>query len=500
MLGSKKRVTDLRMCSEKMNLDQYTTPSLVTEEGLDSSISDVAIFAQSLSKCYQIYDKPYDRLKQSLYPRWQKFIRMPPKQYHREFWALKNVSIEIKKGETVGIIGRNGSGKSTLLQIICGTLTPTAGYVETNGRVAALLELGSGFNPEFTGRENVYLNGAILGLSRDEIDDRFDEIAAFADIGQFIEQPVKTFSSGMIVRLAFAVAINVDPQILVVDEALSVGDELFQRKCFSRIEAIKNSGASILFVTHSAGTVVELCDHAVLLDSGEQLAFGEPKHIVGQYQKLIYAPQDKCSDIRNQIRASHDGSQNSGMPRTVKAVSRSLECNRTVENDREEFFDPHLNSQSTLEYESNGAYIESPEILTVAGEKVNCLKRGKSYRYRYRIRFGMDSYDVRFGMLIKTMNGTELGGIGSSLPGFGIENIKAGEIATVSFDFKCELLAGMYFINAGCSGKIDGEEAFLHRIIDAVTFRVLTTNHTESRAGYIDFSAREEPFIIEFQK
>ena len=208
--------------------------------------SEIAIKVENLSKCYQIYAQPRDRLKQFVLPRLQRIAGKSPKQYFREFWALKDVSFEVKKGETVGIIGRNGSGKSTLLQMICGTLNPTGGTIQTNGRTAALLELGSGFNPEFTGRENVYLNGAVLGLTNDEIDNRFDDIASFADIGDFIEQPVKTYSSGMVVRLAFAVAVNVDPQILVVDEALSVGDELFQRKCYSRIETIKDKGATII--------------------------------------------------------------------------------------------------------------------------------------------------------------------------------------------------------------------------------------------------------------
>ena len=268
------------------------------------SSNDIAIRVRNLSKCYQIYDAPRDRLKQFVLPRLQRMIGKSPKHYFSEFWALKNVSFEIKKGETVGIIGRNGSGKSTLLQMICGTLNPTSGSIETDGRVAALLELGSGFNPEFTGRENVYMNANVLGLSNEEIDSRFADIAAFADIGEFIKQPVKTYSSGMVVRLAFAVAINVDPEILIIDEALSVGDELFQRKCFSRIEAIKSNGATILFVSHSGGTIVELCDRALLIDAGERLAEGIPKQIVGRYQKLLYAPSDKREAIREQIRRS----------------------------------------------------------------------------------------------------------------------------------------------------------------------------------------------------
>jgi len=216
--------------------------------------SEIVLKVENIGKRYEIYEVPHHRLLQTL-------LR-GRKQFYKEFWALRDVSFEVKKGECLGIIGRNGCGKSTLLQIIAGTLAPTTGSVSVNGKIAALLELGSGFNPEFTGRENVYMNGAIMGLSKAEMDQKFDEIAAFADIGEFIDQPVKIYSSGMYVRLAFAAAINVDPDILIIDEALSVGDELFQRKCFSRIEAIKSSGATILFVSHSGGTIVELCDRA----------------------------------------------------------------------------------------------------------------------------------------------------------------------------------------------------------------------------------------------
>ncbi len=263
--------------------------------------NNIAIKVENLSKCYQIYEQPRDRLKQMILPRLQRAVGAAPKQYFREFWALKNVSFEVKKGETVGIIGRNGSGKSTLLQMICGTLNPTSGGIQTNGRIAALLELGSGFNPEFTGRENVYLNASVLGLSKEETDQRFDEIAAFAEIGNFIDQPVKTYSSGMMVRLAFAVAINIEPDILIVDEALAVGDELFQRKCFSRIESIRASGVTILFVSHSASQIVELCDRCMLMDAGEKLADGIPKPVVARYQKLLYASVEKRESLRQQI-------------------------------------------------------------------------------------------------------------------------------------------------------------------------------------------------------
>lgn len=248
--------------------------------------NDIAVKVVGISKCYNIYDNSHDRLKQMVLPRLQRLFGREPKVYHREFWALKDVSFEVKKGATVGIIGRNGSGKSTLLQMICGTLNPSSGSIQTYGRVAALLELGSGFNPEFTGRENVYLNGSILGLSEREIDAFFDRIVTFADIGDAIEQPVKTYSSGMVVRLAFAVAAHVEPDILVVDEALAVGDLSFQARCLDRIKQLRDSGISTLFVTHDLGTFQALCDYGYLLDEGKVMSEGAPDHVAAQYYNL----------------------------------------------------------------------------------------------------------------------------------------------------------------------------------------------------------------------
>lgn len=248
--------------------------------------SEYAIEVNSLGKCYQIYDKPSDRLKQML-------VR-GRKQYYKEFWALKDISFKIKKGETVGIIGRNGSGKSTLLQMICGTLTPTAGEVKVNGRVAALLELGAGFNPEFSGVENVYMAASLYGLNRQEIDQRFDAITAFADIGEHIHQPVKTYSSGMYVRLAFAVIANVDADILVVDEALAVGDAFFTQKCMRFLRAFMEKG-TVLFVSHDTAAVINLCNMAVWLDCGEIRSAGSPKNISEDYLASIYS-SEKNSD------------------------------------------------------------------------------------------------------------------------------------------------------------------------------------------------------------
>lgn len=245
--------------------------------------SEIIIKAQNLSKNYQLYENPRDRLKQFLLPRIQRVLGRKQTHYYREFWALREVSFEVRKGETVGIIGRNGSGKSTLLQIVCGVLAQSSGYIGVNGRVAALLELGSGFNPEFTGMENAMLYASILGLQSHEIAERLPSILAFADIGEFIHQPIKTYSSGMVVRLAFSTIIHMDPKILVVDEALAVGDTIFQQKCLSRIRQMQASGISILLVTHSTNTVIEYCDRAIFLKKGKLIADGPCREVVKAY-------------------------------------------------------------------------------------------------------------------------------------------------------------------------------------------------------------------------
>jgi ABC-type polysaccharide/polyol phosphate transport system ATPase subunit len=257
--------------------------------------SEIAITVENLSKCYKIYGKPRDRLSQGILPYLQRLAGKQPKQYYREFWALKEVSFEVRKGETVGIIGRNGSGKSTLLQMICGILTPTIGSIKSNGRVAALLELGAGFNPEFTGRENVYMNATILGLDKKEICSKFDTIVAFADIGDFIDQPVKTYSSGMYVRLAFAVAVSINPDVLIVDEALAVGDLSFQLKCIEKMEQIRKN-AAILFVSHNMSQIRKFCAKTAWIDSGKLMYFGDTHQAVDRY---LASHISKVNDVIN---------------------------------------------------------------------------------------------------------------------------------------------------------------------------------------------------------
>ena len=260
-------------------------------EELVDSHSDLAIQVTNVSKCYHLYDKAQDRLKQAIFPHLHRLLGMSVTSYAREFWALKDVCFEVKRGETVGIIGRNGSGKSTLLQIIAGTLDVTQGEVQVHGRVAALLELGSGFNPEFTGRENVYINAAIQGLSKNEIDAKFDDIAAFADIGEFLEQPIKTYSSGMLMRLAFAVNTCIEPEILVVDEALGVGDVPFQSKCYKRLRRLVDDGKSVLFVSHDISTVRSICSRALWLKNGRAELWGDAKTVSKEYERFCWQEQ-----------------------------------------------------------------------------------------------------------------------------------------------------------------------------------------------------------------
>ena len=250
--------------------------------------SDFAIQVKNLSKCYQIYDRPSDRLKQSIYSGLRSLVGKQAKPLFREFWALHDISFDIVKGESVGIIGQNGSGKSTLLQLICGTLNPSSGTVKTHGRVAALLELGSGFNPDFTGRENVYMNGAVLGLTEAEINDKFDEILTFADIGEFIDQPTKTYSSGMLVRLAFAVQVCIEPDILIVDEALAVGDALFQKRCFERMEKLRTNGTTLLFVSHDQESVRTMTNKAIFLEHGVVKFSGTSADALLEYRKSLH--------------------------------------------------------------------------------------------------------------------------------------------------------------------------------------------------------------------
>lgn len=466
--------------------------------------SEIAIAVRGVGKCYHVYARPQDRLKQALF--------LGRRRYFRDFWALRNVSFDVTRGTCVGIVGPNGSGKSTLLQIIARTLRVSEGTVDVRGRVAALLELGSGFNPEFSGRENVYLNATILGLTRRQIDERFDAIAAFADIGDCLDRPVKTYSSGMVLRLAFAVQVQVEPDILIVDEALAVGDEAFQRKCFARLRAFQEQGGTILFVSHDAHAVVDLCDRAILLDHGEMLLCGRPKKIVDSYHRLLYAPAETQEAIRAEIKTSAGGGEESkkaNAPKTDEIAQDELPpliaagtttpvaavAASAAERDRPSF-NPEMKPATTVVYDSQGAEILDPHITTIEGERVNTLVHDEEYVYRYRVRFTQSACRVRFANGIKSVRGAVIACM--AIPYGGVPYVAEGSEIDVAFHFHCSMTPDVYFLNAGVAGIVGGSEIYLHRIVDALMIRV---NDWPGRVatGCVDpytdaqFTVRQEP-------
>lgn len=426
--------------------------------------SEIVVKVENLSKCYQIYDKPHDRLKQSIYPRLQRLAGKQPKQYFREFWALQDVSFEIKKGETVGIIGRNGSGKSTLLQMICGTLNPTSGSIQTSGRVAALLELGSGFNPEFTGRENVYMNASVLGLSNEEIDARFDEIVAFADIGQFIDQPVKIYSSGMYVRLAFSVIAHVDADVLVVDEALSVGDAVFNQKCMRFIRAFQDRG-TLLFVSHEIGAIQNLCKSALWLGRGQVEQIGTARDVAEAY--LHYTLQEVYGDKVKLSSTLGDAEQESGnglqlQSQSVVAVDYGSKLTVTD------------NSLNATGWKTGAAEIVSlslerfnhgPEGAFEGGEKVCMLIRARAYEPLEK---------PILGFLLRDRLGQDLFGENTlSFTSVTSRPVKAGQEFTGTFVFTLPMLPnGQYVVMASVADGDQYSNVQHHYLHDALIVNV----------------------------
>ncbi len=426
--------------------------------------SDVAIRVTNLSKCYLIYDKPQDRLKQSIVPRLQRLVRRQPTQYFREFWALKDVSFEVKKGETVGIIGRNGAGKSTLLQLICGTLTPTYGSIEVNGRVAALLELGSGFNPEFTGRENVYMNASLLGLSREEIDERFEEIVEFADIGDFIDQPIKMYSSGMVLRLAFAVIAHVDADILIVDEALAVGDVFFVQKCMRFLRDFIKKG-TLLFVSHDTPAVVNLCTRAILLSHGRIEMEGDPKDVAEHYLEELYREKQethKANEI--QIAEGIDGNCDD-----FHDMRRDLIISSNLRNDIEVFrFDPDSPS-----FGAGGAKIVSVKLLSTEGKALSWVVGGEMVKLKVTCNILKPISSPIVGFYIKDRLGQTLFGDNTYLTymNSGI-NLAPGQNLEAVFEFRMPILpAGDYSICTAIAEGSQEEHVQHHWVHDALIIR-----------------------------
>ena len=405
-----------------------------------------SVAVRNLSKIYKIYSRPADRLKE--------MILRGRKLYHREFRALRNLSFEVERGTTLGIIGPNGSGKSTLLQLIAGTLQPSAGTVAIEGRVAALLELGSGFNPEHTGRENVYLAASIIGIPREEMKERFQRIERFAEIGEFIDQPVKTYSSGMYVRLAFATAIHVDPDILLLDEALAVGDAVFTNRCIRRIQQLQQQGVTLILVSHDTGTVKTLCDRAILLQQGEQIADGDPNSVVNKYGEIIMSREQAYEQ-------EQDVASDPPIPMDLA----------------EEELPPLTYSHR---HGDGAAEVLKIKLLNERRQPIKIIQSGERVTVRVVVRFYQPHPDPVVGIMIRNRLGVDIYGTNTDLEKIKFGPCARGEVVEVTCSFACWLTRGEYTLTAATHTA----EGVSHDWLDEVlAFQVVDSRHTAGLAN-----------------
>ena len=424
------------------------------EDVMSQQAAGNAITVKDVTKIYKLYEKPVDRLKESLNP--------THKEYHRKFYALNNISFEVKKGETVGIIGTNGSGKSTILKIITGVLTPTTGEVQVEGTISALLELGAGFNMDYTGIENIYMNGTMMGFSRKEMEDKLQDILDFADIGDFVYQPVKTYSSGMFVRLAFALAINVEPEILIVDEALSVGDVFFQSKCYRRMEEIRQKGTTILMVTHDMGSIIKYCDRVVLLNKGDFVAEGAPGHMVDLYKKILANQMDS---LEEELQEMNDFSGQSEGWKEKREKGGLMKDKITINSNR-------------TEYGDGRAEIYDLGLFDERGNLTNLLLKGEMFTIKEKIRFHTSLESPIFTYTIKDKKGSDLSGTNTMFEGTDIKPVRQGDSYEVSFTQKMTLQGGEYLLSMSCTGFENGEHVVYHRLYDVANITVISNKNT----------------------
>lgn len=410
-------------------------------------MNDVAISVCDVTKLYKLYDKPADRLKESL--------GLTKKKKYKEHYALHNLSFDIKKGECVGIIGTNGAGKSTILKIITGVLNPTEGEVKIDGRISALLELGAGFNMEYTGIENIYLNGTMIGFSKEEIDKKLDAILSFADIGDFVNQPVKTYSSGMFVRLAFAVAINIEPEILIVDEALSVGDVFFQAKCYKKFEEFKQQGKTILFVSHDLSSISKYCDRVVLLNKGKKVDEGSPKEMVGLYKRILLNHYDEDGE----------GEKDSSKP------------------DDDTWKSHYKINPDVDEYGDGTATIVDFAVVDEDGVVTNSIEKGTKFTIKSKVRFEQDIDSPIFTYTFKNIQGTAITGTNTMYEKVNIGMAKKGEVYVASFEQVMNLQGGEYLLSISCTGYSGGEFKAHHRLYDVINITVVSDKNT---VGFYD--------------
>ncbi len=415
----------------------------------------ISIHVDQVSKIYKLYEKPSDRMKEAL--------GLSRKKIHKEKYALQDVDIKIYQGETVGIIGTNGSGKSTILKIITGVLNPTSGNLTVNGRISALLELGAGFNMEYNGIENVYLNGTMMGFSEKEIDAKLQDILDFADIGDYVYQPCKTYSSGMFVRLAFAVAINIEPEILIVDEALSVGDVFFQAKCYHKFEEFKKMGKTILFVSHDLSSISKYCDRVILLNQGHKLGEGSPKEMIDAYKRVLVGQYEQpLMEEEDSLLEDED---------IAKLAAQAADG-----------YNPDL-----LEYGTKTACIHDYYITDAKGVKTSAIIKGEEFTLHYKVRFTEDIPAPIFAFTIKNVHGTEITGTNSMFEKAFLSSVKKGETKEVTFTQKMDLQGGEYLLSLGVTGYEKEKFEVYHRLYDVINLTVVSDKNT---VGYYDMNSK----------
>ena len=432
-----------------------------------------AVTVKNLTKIYQLYNKPIDRLKEAINPF--------KKNYHRDFYALNDISFDVEKGESFGIIGVNGSGKSTLLKILTGVLHKSSGEVTVNGKIAALLELGAGFNMDYTGIENIYMNGSMMGFSKKEMDEKFDKIIEFADIGDFIYQPVKQYSSGMFVRLAFALSIAVEPEILIVDEALSVGDVFFQTKCYKRMDELKEKGTTIIMVTHDLGAVIKYCDRTMVLNSGKQIAIGTPHEMVDLYKKILAGQEvtvnDYAADNVDLVMCDDDSDN------VTHTVRRDDERNSTESPLKESMsVNPHADIYGDMKAE----FIDFG-IVDAKGNPATVVVKGELFTIREKIRMNEEVKDPIFTWTIKDKRGTDLTGTNTMLEKIDTGVGEKGKVYDVSFTQKMRLQGGEYLLSMSCTSFEGDELKVHHRMYDILSLTVLIN---ENKVGIFDSESK----------
>jgi len=420
-------------------------------------MQEKVIEIRDIVKVYKLYDKPENFVKEKLC--------LGLKNFHRPHKALDGINLDVYKGECIGIVGTNGSGKSTLLKLITGVSTPHSGTIKVNGKISALLELGAGFKQELSGLENIYLNGTIMGYTKEEMDERVPAIVEFADIGDYIYQPVRNYSSGMFARLAFAVAINVEPDILIVDEALSVGDIFFQSKCYQKFMSFKEAGKTILFVSHDLGSIIKYCDRTLLIHKGKQIMVGDSAEVVNAYKKILV----------NQFDTGKENEAEEEKKVAIESVGENGHWK-----------DCMVNNPKALEYGNGVANIIDYAIVDDQGNIGSSIYKGKEFEVRMKVEFYQPVDNPIFAYTIKDIKGTEVSGTNTMLEGKSPEHIDAGEIITVSFKQKMSLQGGDYLLALGCTGYPEGEFTVYSRLYDVCNIQVVSDKNT---IGYVDLDA-----------